>query len=142
MVFPLTRPDLDTRRCLAITKVEFMKRQIELAIAALLMIAAPVTFACDYPERAQVPDGKTATQEEMIAGQQSVKAYMAAMEDYLACIDATEKDAVAELEDPEKNELQEREKMLAKKHNAAVEEMEIIAAEFNNEVRAYKAQAE
>ena len=28
--------------------------------------------------------------------------------------------------------------MLAKKHNAAVEEMEIVAAEFNEQVRAYK----
>ena len=57
--------------------------------------------------------------------------------------DATDEEiAIAQLEDPGKEVLQQREQMLSKRHNAAVEEMEIVAAEFNNEVRAYKAQAE
>lgn len=119
-----------------------MKRLIKFTITAVLLIAAPMTFACEYPQRAHVPDGQTATQEEMIAGQQSVKAYMAAMDEYLACIETTEKDELAQLDDPEKDVLKQREDMLNKKHNAAVEEMEIIAAEFNNEVRAYKAKSE
>jgi hypothetical protein len=35
-----------------------------------------------------------------------------------------------------------REAAFTKKYNAAVEEMELIAAQFNEEVRAYKAQSQ
>ena len=108
----------------------------------MLVFAAPAVCACDYPQRADVPDGQTATKGDMMAGQQSVKAYMAAMEEYLACIAADEEVATAQLEDPSEELLRQREQMLGKRHNAAVEEMEIVAAEFNVEVRAYKAQAE
>ena len=101
-----------------------------------------MAFACDYPQRATIATGQTATKEEMIASQKSVKSYMTAMEKYLVCIENEENDAVAQLENPAKDELEQRQIMLSKKHNAAVEEMEIIAAEFNNEVRSYKARAE
>ena len=97
-------------------------------------------MACDYPARAKIVSGATASKDEMIASQKSVKAYMAAMDVYLACLDEEEKAARAELAEPDAETLQERDEMLAKKHNAAVEEMEIVAAEFNEQVRAYKAQ--
>jgi hypothetical protein len=127
---------------MALTKVESMTKNITLAAISILLFTAPAAFACDYPQRASFPDGQTATKDEMIAGQQSVKAYMAAMEEYLACIAADEETAIAQLEDPSKEVLQQRDQMLGKRHNAAVEEMEIVAAEFNNEVRAYKAKTE
>ncbi len=63
------------------------------------------------------------------------------MDEYLTCIEAEDKDAAAYLVSPEPGELERREDMLAKKYNAAIEEMEIVAAEFNEEVRAYKEQA-
>ena len=119
-----------------------MTKNIKLAAISILLFSAPAAFACDYPQRADVPDGQTATKDEMIAGQQSVKSYMAAMEEYLACIAADEETAIAQLENPGEEVLQQREQMLGKRHNAAVEEMEIVAAEFNNEVRAYKAKSE
>lgn len=119
-----------------------MKRNLKLASTAILLLAAPLAFPCDYPQRAAVPDGKTATKQEMIDGQKAVKAYMAGVEDYLACIEAAENDAVEKLQEPTEEVLQQRTDVLNKKHNAAVEEMEIVAAQFNNEVRAYKAQTE
>ena len=127
---------------MALTKVDSMTKNIQLAAISILLFAAPAVFACDYPQRTDVPDGQTATKDEMIAGQQSVKAYMAAMEEYLACIAADEKAALGQLDDPSEEVLRQREQMLGKRHNAAVEEMEIVAAEFNNAVRAYKANAE
>lgn len=119
-----------------------MTKIIKLAAISILLFSTSAAFACDYPQRASFPDGQTATKDEMIAGQQSVKAYMAAMEEYLACIAADEEAAIAQMEDPAEGVLQQREQMLGKRHNAAVEEMEIVAAEFNNEVREYKAKAE
>ncbi len=111
-----------------------------ITIAAAILFLAPVAFACDYPRRAKLPNGSTASKDEMLAGQTSVKAYMASMEEYLACIDTEEKDSVAALADPSEDELAQREVAIAKKHNAAVEEMELVAAQFNVEVQAYKAQ--
>jgi hypothetical protein len=124
------------------TKVESMTKNTKLAIISILLFVVPAAFACDYPQRASVPNGQAATKDEMIAGQRSVKAYMAAMDEYLACIAADEEVAVAQMDDPTEDELKQRNNMLSKRHNAAVEEMEIIAAEFNTEVRAYKAKAE
>lgn len=118
-----------------------MRRTTPFVIAANLLLAAPIAFACDYPDRANIIDGAAATKDEMIASQKSVKAYMAAMDEYLTCIEAEEKEAVVYLVSPEPGELERREDMLAKKYNAAIEEMEIVAAEFNEQVRAYKEQA-
>ena len=119
-----------------------MNKIFKICVALPLFAAASVAIACDYPQRAQVPDGISATKDEMIEGQKSVKAYMAAMEDYLACIEAEEKDAVAEMDEAEPEELEQRQEMMTKKYNAAVEEMEIVAAQFNEQVRAYKGRTE
>ncbi len=117
-----------------------MKTKSKIAIATAILFIAPAAFACDYPNRANLPNGATASTEEMLAGQKSVKAYMAAMEEYLACIDTEEESSVAALVDASDDEIARREAAITKKYNAAVTEMELIAARFNEEVRAYKAQ--
>lgn len=118
-----------------------MNRILISATLLLSLLVGSVALACDYPARAKIVSGATATKEEMIASQKSVKTYMAAMDSYLACLEEEEKAARAELVEPDEKTIIEREEMLAKKHNAAVEEMEIVAAEFNDQVRAYKAQS-
>ncbi len=45
----------------------------------------------------------------------------------------------AGIEDPDLLVEAQRDEMLVKKHNAAVEEMEILAADYNEAVRTYKA---
>jgi hypothetical protein len=115
--------------------------KLKFAIAATILFFSHFAFACDYPQRAELPNGSTATKESMLAGQRSVKRYMAEMEEYLACIDQDEKDAVIALMDPTDDELASREAAITKKYNAAVEDMELTAARFNEEVRAYKDQS-
>ncbi len=107
-----------------------------------LLASQSAVAECDYPARAKIADGATATKEEMIASQKSVKAYMAAMESYLTCIAEAEKSERDALESPDDSKLAELEDALNKKHNAAVEEMEIVADEFNLQVRAYKSRSE
>ena len=63
---------------------------------AMLFIAQGA-LACEYPQRVDMPDGASATKDEMIAGQRDVKKYMANMETYLACIEAEEAQAVIQL---------------------------------------------
>lgn len=119
-----------------------MSINFKIAIAATISFIAPVALACDYPKRANLPNGSTASKEDMLAGQRSVKAYMATMEVYLACIDEAKKSAEPELIDASDEELAKREAANTKKYNAAVEEMELTAARFNEEVRAYKAKGD
>jgi len=107
-------------------------------ISAVLLLAAPLTFACDYPHRADVPDGATATKEEMIDGQRGIKTYMAAMDVYLSCIETAEQETIASTDASDEEAKQQRIEMFNKKYNAAVEEMNLVAEEFNVQVRAYK----
>ena len=110
-------------------------------IAVLSLAIAPVALACDYPMKPELPNGASASKDDMLSAQKSVKEYMATMETYLTCIDTEEKATIAsgDFSDEEKVN---REAALNKKYNAAVEEMELIAARFNEEVRDYKAQGQ
>lgn len=108
----------------------------------LLFVALPLAFfalpalSCEYPTRIEVPDGRTATEDNMLEGQQAVKGYMSAMEEYLDCID-TETESLATDGDEEAEK--EQRAILVSKHNAAVDDMESVADAFNEQVRAYRA---
>ena len=119
-----------------------MNKLIKIALSISLIFSAQSALACEYPDRVLVPNGKTATKEEMVAGQRGVKKYVADMEIYLDCIVEEEKTARDAMGDMEADQEQEREDMLNKKYNAAVDEMERLAAQFNAEVQAYKAKDE
>lgn len=112
-----------------------MKRPLLLLALPLALLAVPA-MSCEYPARIEVPDGKTATQDNMLEGQQAVKGYMSAMQEYLDCID---KENESLMSDGDEDTEKEQKAMLVSKHNAAVDEMESVADAFNDEVRAYKA---
>ena len=116
-----------------------MKELVKYLCCASFLLAAQAGLACDYSTKAPIPNGSTASQEEMIEGQRGVKNYVAEMEAYLECIVEEEKAARAAIEDLQPEDEQQREDLLTKKYNAAVEEMEQVAAKFNVEVQTYKA---
>ncbi len=116
-----------------------MKNFIKLLCGISLLFGMQSAVACDYPERVSIPNGTTATKEEMLEGQRGVKAYVATMEAYLECIVDEEKKARNAIEDMSPEDEQQREDMLNKKYNAAVDELERTAAQFNVEVQAYRA---
>lgn len=90
--------------------------------------------ACNYPPEAKVPDGATATEEQMKEANQAVKEYMAAVESYLACLDEEEKalgDAVTE----------EQKSLHTSRHNAAVDALNAVASRYNEQVQLFKKQA-
>ena len=105
-----------------------------LATACAVLFATPAMAACPYPDDIQVPDGSKASEAEMIDGQTLVKSYMAEMENYLECLD---KESSARTEE----ETDDQKAMHVKRHNAAVDAMEQVAASFNEQIRAYKARA-
>lgn len=115
-----------------------MIRFITAICTIVVLSSAPLALACDYPERVSIPNGKNASKDEMVAGQRGVKKFMADMEAYLACIEEEDEQNRAGIEEPDPIVEAQRDEMLVKKHNAAVEDMEKVAAAFNEEVRAYK----
>ena len=116
-----------------------MKNLIKLICSISLLFGVHSALGCDYPDRVNIPNGTTATKEEMLEGQRGVKAFVANMEVYLECIVDEEKMARAAIEEISPEDEQQREDMLNKKYNAAVDEMERLAAQFNVEVQAYRA---
>lgn len=116
-----------------------MKKKTSFVIGGLVLLAATGAFACDYPERPRIPDGSTASKDEMMAAKGEVSAFLAGVDDYLTCIESSEKEAVAALENPDPTELKRRDDMLNKKFNAANDEKALVGEEFNQQVRAYNA---
>jgi hypothetical protein len=116
-----------------------MRKLVKYAGCISLLIAAQAGLACNYPAKVTIPNGSTASQEEMIEGQRGVKQFVANMEAYLECIVEEEKAARAAIEELKPEDEQQREDMLTKKYNAAVDDMEQVAAKFNVEVQTYKA---
>ena len=87
--------------------------------------------ACEQPSAISVPNGATSTFEQLVAAQSSVKAYMAAMESYLACVN--EELAVGGDDAPSQFK-----SGLAATHSSAVAEMEALAAAFHRELQEFR----
>jgi hypothetical protein len=112
-----------------------------LAIALTAAIAAPVYADCTYPQSTpKIPDGATATLEEMVAGQKAIGEYQKAINDYTACIDKELDAYLANAGDKLKpKDKEERQRVEAQKHNAAVDQLQGVADRFNEQVKVYKA---
>jgi hypothetical protein len=122
-----------------------MIRLSRLAACVVALGAASVastTFAeCAYPKApTSYPDGRTATLEQMIAGQKTVKQFNADMDVYLKCVDEENPPPAegANLTDADKKAIAAREVLRVKKHNAAVEAEEKVAEQFNTQLKIYK----
>ena len=91
---------------------------------------------CFYPKmNVNIPNGSTATMEEMVAAQASFKAYNADMEAYLECLD----DEIA-LVSEDLDIYPDIKKASDLKYDAAVDVLTQAAEEWNQAVRDYKAQ--
>jgi len=89
------------------------------AATASLYASAGLADACHVPGApASFPDATTATEQDILAAQQSVKQYLSDMESALKCMDAAHNDVA---------------------HNNAIDDMQKTAAKFNTVLRAFKA---
>jgi hypothetical protein len=109
-----------------------MRTAFAMMVASAAFFACSIaSAACEYPEEVTIPEGATADKDDMLEGQKGVKQYMADMQGYIDCLDQESQVNV--------DDQSEEEKVLhVKRHNAAVEAMETVAARFNEQVRAYK----
>jgi hypothetical protein len=124
-----------------------MKHSTALALVPfLLALSGAAHAACVYPQAPQsLPNGTTATKEEMLAAQASVKQYKEAVEGtYLPCLEKEKTDALAALEnmDPEYTQKKSSiDAIQAKKHNAALDELQALVDRWNVEKKAFQDKA-
>ncbi len=114
-----------------------MNKILKAAFAAAALFTASFALACDYPERPHIPDGAAASKDQLLEAKAGVQTFIAAVDEYLTCLEDQEKAAVAELENPAPEELQRRNDMLNKKFDAANEEKALVGEQFNHQIRAY-----
>lgn len=117
-----------------------MKVLLPLTLLAAV-VAAPALADCTAPTIAiAVPDGSTATMDQMLAAKHAISDSDAAVQKYDDCLKAEQDAKIAAGGDKMKDE--EKVKISAKTvelHNVVAEQLQKVADQFNVEVRAYKA---
>ena len=120
-----------------------MKAWIPLLLVFALGSAAHAEGTCTYPRAPDsIPDGKTASKEQMIAAKNDVSRYNTDMNAYLDClkqeIDAATPKDPSKLSPADKKKSDEQLKILTQKNNAAVDELQALVGRFNEQLKAYK----
>ena len=122
-----------------------MKRSVSLlALPLLLAFGAAAHAACVYPQAPQAfPNGSTATKDEMVAAMGEVKEYSKAVQEtYLPCLEAEKNESIAALDNMDPEFTQKKaaiDAVHAKKHNAALDELQAVAERWSAELKAYNA---
>jgi pyruvoyl-dependent arginine decarboxylase (PvlArgDC) len=120
------------------------------AIAVTASLSAGVAYAdCSYPPPPDhLPDGNTATLQEMVEAQKAVKEYDKAINAYVACIQLESKDAIGKIARPgetpttdQKKAMDDMARVEVQKHNAAIDQLQSVADRFNEQVKVYKAKS-
>jgi hypothetical protein len=86
--------------------------------------------ACQQPSAIEAPNGATASLEQILAAQADVKAYMTAMESYLACMN---EDLAVDGDDAPA----QFKSALTAMQSTAVAELETVAATFSRELQEF-----
>jgi hypothetical protein len=111
-------------------------RSVTLSFFATLALVCSLSAhaECAFPKApATIPDGKTATEQEMVAAMQAFKAYNDEVNAFGACLEEETKTKSAGTA-----QLMQLKTMQSKKHNAAIEELQAKAKLFNEQVRIFK----
>jgi hypothetical protein len=118
-----------------------MKALYSLALVAALA-AGQAYGACTYPpDVGALPDGNTATKDEMLAAKKKVTEFDKSIMAYTDCLKKEHEEAMAKSTDLTDEQKKQMQLMVDQKHNAAVEADEALAARFNEQLRAFNAKA-
>ena len=114
-----------------------------MTLALIALLAAGATqAACIYPRATvRIPDGKTATFEQMAAAQKAVQQFNEDINAYNACLDL-EMSAQEQSGRFDVNQLTELRAIQVKKNNAAVDVVQELADQFNEQLRIFKSRDE
>jgi hypothetical protein len=105
-------------------------------------LVAPAYADCVYPKvpTDPLPNGETATEQEMLAAKKALTAYNEAVTAYQSCLDL-ETQKLIDQAGPKAtaDDLKRIRDLETQKSNAAYDEVQARVAEFNKQLRAYKA---
>ena len=104
---------------------------MSLTAAAEESVSGAISGKCKYPRQPSIPNGRTATEEELVAAQKKMKAYIAEGDAYIACIQKVEQSWGDSATD-------EQRAIVVLFNNKVVDDMQAVADLFNSAVRAYK----
>jgi hypothetical protein len=122
-----------------------MKLSVSVLFLAAALMGAEARAACTHPTPPdKIPDGATASKQEMIDGMMAVRAFDQAVKAYTDCLKLEHDTAVAKIDpsldaDKAKAEKNELDNVWAKKNDAAVDEDTAVAKQFNDQVKVYNA---
>jgi hypothetical protein len=118
-----------------------MNRFVKAICTIAVIIFAPAALACDYPTSIDVPNGKEATKEEMMAGVKAMKAWQEELIIYRECIEEENEASKAAIDssDPLDQIAQAAalDRQLLLKYNASVDEETELGSEVNEQIRVY-----
>lgn len=107
------------------------------AVLALTAVSFAAHADCPYPKApASIPNGATASEQEMLTAMNAFKAYDADVKAFGTCLEQETKEKSAGTA-----QLMQLKAMQTKKINAAVDELQSKAREFNEQVRVFKARS-
>jgi hypothetical protein len=121
-----------------------MKAWIPLSLGLVLSSAALAADPnCTYPApAAPVPNGATATKEEMVAAKNDTARYNTEMNVYLDCLKTAQDKLmpadVSKLTPDQKKKIDAEIKAIVAKNNSAVDELQAVVGHFNDQLKAYK----
>ena len=106
----------------------------------LVGTASNALQACPTSTAPSVPDGATASAEQMAAARTAFQAYDAATNSYAKCVDSAV-DRIAKQSEgvASESDRQSLKTFGVRAHNTAIEQEQAIADKFNEQVRIYKA---
>jgi len=113
--------------------------KLKFALAGMALVCSVAVHAeCVYPKAPDsIPDGKSASEQEMVAAMTAFKQYNTDVNTYLSCLDQETTSKVSEA-GGSAGQIVQIKALQSKKHNAAVEELQVKAAAFNEQVRLFK----
>lgn len=125
-----------------------MKASIAILFLTAVLAGGAAYADCSYPHAPdKIPDGNTASLQEMLDAQKAVKVYNDQVKAYQDCLKLEHDQAVAQIDpksDPQKLKAQKAEldAIWAKRNDAAMDEVTAVTNRFNEQVRLYKAKAQ
>lgn len=115
-----------------------MKKTLALSgVLSLWLLSAAAQADCTYPKSPDsIPDGKSASEPEMLAAMAAFKQYNTDVDAYLACLDA---ETVAKTKEASgAGAIMQIKAMQSKKRSSASDERQAKIEEFNKQVRTFK----
>jgi hypothetical protein len=109
-----------------------MKIQARYLVAVVAMSATTAFAACEMPTLVtSIPDGASATEEELLAVQAEIQTYISAMDRYIACQNE-------EMEGSRDGATADYLYLMSTRIESARKEVDKVATDFNDQVNAFR----